>query len=1080
MFTHSLPLRLRLSLLVLLAACLALVGLLARGTQAAPAAVQAAADCNIWWNEVLHDTFNPDYRSIVGSTTPGNTVKLRLRVAQSDLTSARVRVWDDRANTSTYYNMAWDGAFDADPVTYDWWFVNLAVGAQPTILYYFFEMNDNGNGGCSPADQDFYVDDNPKFYGGGYGAMSDNYDDSRSFQITVYDAAFSVPSWMQRGVVYQVFPDRFRDGDPSNNPAAGRFSYDRAGGAIVRSNQADWNYTVCDPRSSYSPSCPNYYGDNFYGGDLRGVIQKIDDGYFANLGVTVLYLNPIFRSPSNHKYDSADFLTIDPDFGTLAIFQELTAKAEAAGIKVVLDGVFNHVSSDSTYFDRYSRYDAAGNLTSPNGPGVDDGSGGCESPVSPYRSWFYIPDIGNPGGGATDRCDPTDNDDPGGAWTQTYEAWYGFGSLPKPQANLPAVRNLIWSNGLNSVGPYWINQGADGWRFDVGGDVDCGLTCDPANDYWEGFRAAVRAVNPDTLTLGEEWQDASAWLLGNEWDSVMNYRFRSALLSWLFTGCTGAGCTGGSVFEDNDSNNGSASGAISALAPSQFNARLLSIWEDYPAPALKAMMNLEGSHDTNRARFLLKKINNDNDSAAVQRLKEWWIFSFTYAGAPTLYYGDEIALNHDSVFAGGKWEDDPYNRVPFPWPDATGSTYSYDATAQAAGVYDHARKMASIRHSYRALQDGDVLHGIVLDDANKLYGFARIGGSQTALIVLNRSNANHPATLSGLNGAPYNLPNGAILVDALNGGAYTVSGGQVTLTVNSNWGVVLLEQAEIDTPAAPQVTIARSGSNVVLAWPPVTADTAGGRELTLAYEVWRSSQPYFMPGDAGSTLLATVTPPIYGSANGVLSYTDAGVIGATPNSMYYVVRAVNGVSRVSAESNRLGKFDVPLVKKGIATVTLPVQVAGVVSADSVRSYIGNGVTRIQIWDKTTQKWITRDYINNTGPNFPVVTGDVLRLRGNNNIAALFAWVGAVPPAGSISYNFVAGTNQVMIPLDITNLTDAAALCADISNKVSWVMQWNNATQTNEKYYPKTGTGINFPVMPGGGYHVRLTAPVTWP
>lgn len=1069
----------RLGLVALAAVLLALAGWLARATQAAPPGIQAAADCNIWWNEVLHDTFNADYRSIVGSTTPGNTVKLRLRMAQSDLTSARVRVWNDRANTQTYYNLAWDGAFDTDPVTYDWWFVDIPVGAQPTILYYFFEMNDNGNGGCSPADQDFYVDDNPKFYGGGYGAMSDNYDDSRSFQITVYDPAFNVPSWMQRGVVYQIFPDRFRDGDPGNNPTAGRFSYDRAGGAIARSNQADWNYTICDPRGTYTPVCINYYGDNFYGGDLRGVIDKLDDGYFQNLGVTVLYLNPIFRSPSNHKYDSADFLTIDPDFGDLATFQELTAKAEAAGIKVVLDGVFNHVSSDSTYFDRYSRYDAAGNLTSPNGPGVDDNSGGCESPVSPYRSWFYIPDIGNPGGGATDRCDPTDNDDPGGAWTQTYEAWYGFGSLPKLQANLPAVRNLIWSNGLNSVGPYWINQGADGWRFDVGGDVDCGLTCDPANDYWEGFRAAVRAVNPETLTLGEEWQDASAWLLGNEWDSVMNYRFRSALLSWLFTGCSGSGCSGGTMFEDNDSNAGSASGAISAISPSQFNARLMSIWEDYPAPALKAMMNLEGSHDTNRVRFLLRKINNDNDSAAVQRLKEWWIFAFTYVGAPTLYYGDEIALNHDGVFAGGKWEDDPYNRVPFPWPDETGSTYSYDATAQAAGVYDQARKLASIRHSYRALQDGDVTHGIVINDANKLYGYARTNNDQTALIVLNRSNTNHPVTIGGLNGAPYSLPNGTVLLDALNGGSYTVSGGQVSLTVNSNWGVILLEAAELDTPAAPGVRIAKAGPDVVLSWPPVTTDTLGGRELATAYEVWRSAEPYFTPGDAGSSLLATVTPPTFGAPDGLLGYTDAGVIGGAPQPYYYVVRALNAAQVVSAESNRVGKFDFSLVKKGTATVTLPLNVAGVAAVDDVKAAIGNGVTRIQIWNYATQRWLTRDYVRNTGPNFPVATGDVLRVRGNNNITTLFTWIGEVPAPGSVSYHFGVGTNEVMIPLDIQGLTDAAALATSIGPKVKWIMQWNSATQTAEKYFPATGAG-NFSVAPGGGYHVRVTAASTWP
>ncbi len=173
------------------------------------------------------------------------------------------------------------------------------------------------------------------------------------------------------------------------------------------------------------------------------------------------------------------------------------------------------------------------------------------------------------------------------------------------------------------------------------------------------------------VILGEEWGDASAWLLGNEWDGAMNYRLRSAALDWLFTGCTGNGCTDGTKFQDNDSNDNSSSGSISALTPSQFNARLRSIQEDYPPAAFKAMMNIGDSHDTNRLRFLLKKINSDDDAAALKRLKEYWLFNMTYAGAPTIYYGDEMAVQADGVWDGSNstWQDDPYNRAPFPWND---------------------------------------------------------------------------------------------------------------------------------------------------------------------------------------------------------------------------------------------------------------------------------------------------------------------------------------------------------------------------------------------------------------------------
>ncbi len=844
----------------------------------------AAVDCNIQWNAVLHDTFDPAYRSIVGPTTPGAQIQLRLRVAQGDITGARVRVWNDYSDQEAYYPMAWDADFDKETTTYDWWTAKIPAGANPTILYYFFEINDAGSCG---ADQDFYVDDDIKFYGGGQGAMSDDYDDAHSFQVTVYDPAFDTPGWMQRGVVYQIFPDRFRDGNLRNNAEGGRFAYGEPTVTIFRSNQTDWNSTICDPRGTYQPDCMYRYGDNFYGGDLPGITEKINQGYFDALGVSVIYLNPIFRSPSSHKYDTSDYMTIDPDFGTLKDFQTLAATAQAHGIKLILDGVFNHVSSDSRYFDRYHRYDANGTLNRPGG-GTDDDSGACESGKSPFYSWFYFPDIGMP---ARDSGVPTlcinGSDDA----NQTYEAWYGYSSLPKLRANSQQVRALVWSDGLDSVGPYWVYQGASGWRFDVGGDLDPGLTRDPGNDYWEGFRKAVRNFGvtgkDDVLLLGEEWGDASPWLLGNEWDSVMNYRFRSAVLSWFFTGCSGNGCNNG-VFQDNDSEFGSSSGAISYVSPSQFNARLRSIQEDYPPMAFKAMMNLEGSHDTNRLRFLLKKINNDSDEAALQRMKEWWLFSFTYAGAPTIYYGDEVGLSHDAVFANGKYEDDPYNRAPFPWPDAGGKSYVPDT-----GLQEFARRMASIRWSYRALQDGDVQHGLIIDDGQKLYGFARtLEAGGTALVALNRDGAQHTATFKGLNGAPYNLSDGTVLLEVIEGGTYTVENGMVSVPVNPSWGAVLLEAIRIESPVpVKNMTVSRSGRDQVLRWNPVTMDVGGEREVVVAYRIYRGTTADFTP--AAENLVGTVTPPAFGSADGRLSYTDRGA----PARSYYKIVPVNACGR---------------------------------------------------------------------------------------------------------------------------------------------------------------------------------------
>lgn len=470
-------------------------------------------DNNVYWNGLLHDSFSTAYRSPIGPVTTSQlTVTLKFRTCLDDLNAKpTMRVWDDRPNIETIATLTFDHhETDATLGGVTYWTIDQSIPVTPTILYYVFQAADGSNSA-------YYRDDNPAFYGGGYGQAESNQTTAynNSYQLTVYDPAFSVPNWMQRGIVYQIFPDRFRDGNVSNDPAAGRFFYNTSGGVITRSNQVNWNSTICDPRNA--SGCLDHYSDNFYGGDLAGITEKIDQGYFDRLGVSVLYLNPIFRSPSNHKYDTADYLTIDPDFGSLSDFQALVAAAHAHNMKIVLDGVFNHTSSDSKYFDRYSRYDAAGTLTSPGGSGADDNSGACEAGASPFYSWFYFPAGANPGkdGATTVYCANGVADAP-----QTYEAWYGYSSLPKLQANSAAVRNLIWNNHLSSVGPYWTQQGADGWRFDVGGDVDPGVTNDPTNTYWEGFRAAVRNMTDtgktDVLMMGEEWGDASAWLLGQQ------------------------------------------------------------------------------------------------------------------------------------------------------------------------------------------------------------------------------------------------------------------------------------------------------------------------------------------------------------------------------------------------------------------------------------------------------------------------------------------------------------------------------------------------------------------------------------
>ncbi len=742
---------------------------------AAPAAA-AVGDCAIDAGAVGHDSFQASDRRPFGAVDLGSRVRLRLRAATDDLTGARVRLWDAARAAERFVEM------QPGP---DGWTAEVAVGDDPTLLYYQFELTDAGDGCAARA---WYVDDEPVFRGGGSGRFTEAFEGGNTWQISVYDAAaFDVPAWLGAGPIYQVFPDRFRDGDPDRGPRAPRFYYGDPEGTVWRSGGEAWNTRLCDPQGTREPACPGVYSNNFYGGDLAGLIDRIEAGYFDALGVGVLYLNPIVWAPSNHKYDAIDLAVVDPELGDAADVARLVEVAAAHDLEIILDGVFNHVSSDSRYFDAFGRHPAVG---------------ACEDAASPFRDWFYFPALGNPAGGGAVRC----------AGDATYEAWFGYSALPKLRADHPAVRDLI-IDGPEAVGPGWIARGFAGWRLDVGGDVDPGAAAAPGNDFWERFRAAVRdparAGRADAIVLGEEWGDASSWLLGREWDSVMNYRFRSAALGWAARGCAGPGCEG-DAFLTGDENRWTHSGPIAPLSPSDLHQRLMSLREDYPPPAWGAMMNLLGSHDTQRIRFLLEKVN----PAPLRALRQLWVLQFTYAGAPTIYYGDEVGLSEPGAFSDGTWHDDPYNRAPYPWPDTPGD-YGGDAELLA-----YARHLASLRWALADLRSGEVEHGVVIDDARGLYGYRR--GALT--VVLSRGERDAELTVD----AP-----GEAAVEALTGAVLAVVGGRVRVTVPAGGAVVVVDPAAADVPVGPPVTVAGD----VLRWLPVARDIRGGREVAVRYRV---------------------------------------------------------------------------------------------------------------------------------------------------------------------------------------------------------------------------------------------------
>lgn len=263
----------------------------------------------------------------------------------------------------------------------------------------------------------------------------------------------TVPDWVQDSIFYQIFPDRFMNGDPSNDPP------------VV----LPWN--VCaTPRA-------------FHGGDLRGVIQRMD--YLVDLGITAIYLNPIFQSPSNHRYNTVDYFKIDPKLGTFDDFHELVDTAHRNHIRVILDGVFNHCGRGFFAFNDI----------------LENGE------FSPYLNWFHIKHV------------PVDAYSPGEA--SDYEAWWGIKSLPKFNTEEPQVREFLFR-----VARYWMEQGIDGWRLDVPNEID-------DDTFWNEFRQVVLSVNPEAYLVGEIWDAVPRWVSDTHFDGLMDYPFRTAVLGLL-------------------------------------------------------------------------------------------------------------------------------------------------------------------------------------------------------------------------------------------------------------------------------------------------------------------------------------------------------------------------------------------------------------------------------------------------------------------------------------------------------------------------------------------------------------------
>jgi glycosidase len=410
---------------------------------------------------------------------------------------------------------------------------------------------------------------------GGLGAVGErpaNTGPIRRFRQTVHAPTLQVPDWAADIVYYYIFPERFRNGDKRNDPQPGQVRYH----AHTVEKHAKWLDKPWLPKSG--DGSDEHYNNDFFGGDLAGIIEKLD--YIKDLGANTIYMTPVFRAASNHKYDTADYKTIDPGFGSNGDFERLTREAAKRGIRVIPDASLNHTGADSIYFDRYGNFGGQGAFANNR-----------INAASPYASWFTLdPKQTNP--------------------DKQFKGWVGVTDLPELDKASPVWRDFAFRK-PDSVTKLWLDRGASGWRMDVAPWVP--------DDFWREWRSHLKAHKPDALTVAETWFDASKYFLGDMFDSTMNYIFRNTVQDFAAGG--NAAVLVRQLEHLREAYPSAAHHALMNLLSSHDQARALHVF---------------GWHDDTRDPAAVER--------AKQRLRLAVLFQMVYPGAPTVYYGDEVGL----------------------------------------------------------------------------------------------------------------------------------------------------------------------------------------------------------------------------------------------------------------------------------------------------------------------------------------------------------------------------------------------------------------------------------------------------
>lgn len=528
--------------------------------------------------DAIHNSQDLYYKNPFGAVECDSNIDIRIKINKKNNPSSVILnfITDEGTNTEIELNR---NSSEGDYETYS---STIKIPEQIGLYWYHFSIKTEG--------KTFFYGNNSLMMGG-VGAVYEN--NPLSYQITVYKKENTTVDWIKNGIIYQIFPDRFYNGNDDgkvNKPNRDM---------ILRSDWMDTPRYVKDEEGRV-----DYF--DYFGGNLIGIIKKLD--YLKELGVTIIYLNPVFEAGSNHKYDTGDYKKIDAMFGDEEIFIELCEKAKEKGIRIILDGVFSHTGSDSLYFNRYGKYNSIG---------------AYQSMDSPYFSWYKFED-----------------------YPDRYESWWGVDALPNVDELDDGYLDYI-INDKDSVVNKWSRLGISGWRLDVADELP--------DEFIRQFKRGLKDVDSESVLIGEVWEDASnkisygkrrSYLLGEELDSTMNYPFRSTFVDF-FLGRIDSRTAKREMMK------------IYENYPLHHFYSLMNLIGTHDIPRILTVLGESPEDDKlsqdEKEKF---KLEDDKLQLATKRLKLLTLIQMTFPGVPSIYYGDE---------AGLEGYTDPINRRAYPW-----------------------------------------------------------------------------------------------------------------------------------------------------------------------------------------------------------------------------------------------------------------------------------------------------------------------------------------------------------------------------------------------------------------------------